>query len=180
MNIMKKLIFVIVIGIGLTTTPSLFADDETATVSEAGVSFSYPKGWTKNIKDVAARTDIWVSNGKGTIFMVQVYKIPVTPAKLSKGYDTSFKKRFAGKLIPAREKKSERTFLGKKTRRQNNRCGKNQDGVFNNRPLHTAIDETEKDMHCPFPKQHTGHKRRKSLCRNRQVTQRSGRRIILI
>jgi len=114
MNIMKKLIFVIVIGIGLTTTPSLFADDETATVSEAGVSFSYPKGWTKNIKDVAARTDIWVSNGKGTIFMVQVYKIPVTPAKLSKGYDTSFKKRFAGKLIPAREKKSERTFLGKK------------------------------------------------------------------
>ena len=114
MNNMKKLIFVIVIGIGLTTTPSLFADDETATVSEAGVSFSYPKGWTKEIKDVAARIDIAVSNGKGTSFMVQVYKIPVTPAKLSKAYDTNFKKSFAGKLIPAREKKSERTFLGKK------------------------------------------------------------------
>ena len=111
---MKKLIFVIVIGIGLTTTPSLFADDETATVSEAGVSFSYPKGWTKNIKDVAARTDIAVSNGKGTRVMVQVYKVPVTPAQLSKDSDTYFKKRFAGKLIPAREKKSERTFLGKK------------------------------------------------------------------
>ena len=48
------------------------------------------------------------------LVMVQIYKVPVTPAQLSKAYHSSFKKRFADKLIPAREKKSERTFLGKK------------------------------------------------------------------
>jgi hypothetical protein len=63
---MKNLLFVAAIGMSLSTSTSLFAADETANLSEAGVSFSYPKGWTKTIKDVAGRTDILVFNGKGT------------------------------------------------------------------------------------------------------------------
>jgi hypothetical protein len=111
---MKRRLCFALFGLALFAPIQLFAADAVTNISEAGISFSYPKTWKKKVEHKPKFTVITVSRGKVTRAMVTVYKATTPPATLLRLTYAGVKQQYSKKFISESVRKIQLEILGEK------------------------------------------------------------------
>jgi hypothetical protein len=101
-----------VVGCVLLLSSSLTAQ-EVAKFEQGGIRFDYPKGWKVDSPPKQSNLILaTISNPAGSQVTLQIHPLNADPKKIVEQTEKSFRKTFAGKLVPGSDKGVKQHVMG--------------------------------------------------------------------